>query len=82
MNTQQFQSLSDSELEQAAGGGDGLFENVLGKAGHLLDGSLEAVAKIPGTVIDGVGNTFGFLGAGIKGFGDFLKGINTLPKLG
>jgi len=82
MNTQQFQSLSDAELELAAGGGDGLFETVLGAAGGLLDGSLETVGKIPGTLIDGVGNTFGFLGAGIKGLGDFLKGINTLPKLG
>jgi len=85
MNAEQFQSLSDAELEQVAGG-DGLFEDVLGTigsaAGGLLDHSIEAVIKVPGTLIDTIGTGFGFVGEGFKGFGNFLKGINILPKLG
>lgn len=82
MNEQHFQTLSDAELEQAAGGVS--ISLTLDKSGVALAGPLGEI-KVPNpfTVLKkAVGGVFGATGELLKGVGGTLTSLGGLFDLG
>ncbi|MET0388938.1 MAG: hypothetical protein ABW321_23395 [Polyangiales bacterium] len=82
MNENQFQTLSDAELDQAAGGVE--ISLTLGEDGVSFKGPLGEL-KIPNLFAiagDAIGSTLGAAGEILKATGGVLTDVGGLFKLG